>query len=99
MSVESVAVQGIRCPHCGRNNMDHFGPTGRRPSDGDVSLCWVCKGIAIYTVGPLGTTGLRQPAPDELASLEADPKVRAALAAMAESYTPSQAIDLLAGRS
>lgn len=80
------------CPHCGRLNDAHSSPDADRPGDGDVSVCWSCYGIGIFTAD-----GIRLPTLEEKAELDADPEVRAVLAAMAESYTPSQAVGLLRG--
>lgn len=78
------------CPHCGRINEAHDGPTrDATPKPGDVSLCWGCGGVGIFT-----ETGVRKPTPDEAAELEAAPKVKAAQAAIRESFTPSQASTL-----
>lgn len=85
----------MTCPHCGRENKAHDGPTeDATPEPGDVSICWRCHGIGIYTA-----FGIRIPTPTEDTELRNDPKVRAALAAMAESYTPSQASNLRWGQS
>lgn len=86
------------CPHCGRTNDQHAGPDREAlPADGDVSLCWGCGGIGLFQVTALGLT-VRKPTADEQAELDQDPGIRAARAAMAESYTPSQASELRWGR-
>lgn len=97
MTAGNVATS---CPHCGRTNDNHDGPTrDTKPRPGDVSFCWSCRGLAFFDRTPLGVLTLRLPTPEEHAELDADPNVRAALAAAAESYTPAQAADLRWGRA
>ncbi len=82
------------CPHCGRINDSHDGPhPADKPVSGDVSLCWGCGGLGIFTDG-----GIRMPTQQEQAELEADSQVRAAQAAIRESYTPQQASALRWGQ-
>jgi len=82
------------CPHCGRVNDTHQGFEGQRPEAGDVGICWKCKGLTILT--PFGF--LRPPRDAvEAALLEQDPDVKRARAAMAEAYTPTQAVRLMKG--
>ncbi len=80
------------CPHCGRVNTLHEDRGGNTPEPGNISICWVCKGMGVFT-----ETGIRIPTVEEWSELEADPEVRAVRAAMAESYTPDQVADLLRG--
>lgn len=83
------------CPHCGRVNDLHDGPTrDATPGSGDVSICWRCRGLAIYTDG-----GVRAPTPVEAAELTADPRIRAAQGVLDEVYTPAQASALRWGTS
>jgi hypothetical protein len=87
-------IGDLACPHCGRVNEVHDGPTpGAVPSAGDVSLCWKCRMPAFY----IEDGGLRAPTSVELEEIMSNPAVRAALAAMAESYTPAQANELRRG--
>lgn len=79
-----------KCPHCGRVNTEHDGPTpDATPGPGDVSLCWRCGGLGIFT-----TDGVRKPTPEEEQELAAAPEIRTARAAIRESYTPQQANQL-----
>lgn len=84
------------CPHCGRRNDQHAGLNGKPPADGDVAICWGCRKVGIFAVGPYGT-GVRQATDQEAAEVMADPRVRAALGAMAESYDPDTATALWRG--
>lgn len=73
-----------RCPWCGRANDCHDEITG------DVSICWKCRRLAVFT----GPGMLRRPTEAETAELMAHPDVRRAVGAIAESYTPQQAVAL-----
>ncbi len=87
----------VLCPHCGRVNDQHSHiAEPREPEDGDVSVCWGCHKTAVFTVGPYGVA-TRVPTPDEQRSIDADPGLRRAVAAMRESYDPIQALGLLRG--
>jgi hypothetical protein len=69
------------CPHCGHTNDEHSATTGKPyPTDGDVSLCWQCHGLAMYTIGPYGIA-LRMPTPEEMTAINADPRVKTVIAA------------------
>lgn len=84
--------RNISCPYCGRVNDTHSG-WNKVPQPGDVGICWKCRGLAVLT--PFGF--LRKATEEELVELRDDPELRAALAAMSESYTPLQAVDLMRG--
>lgn len=85
------------CPHCGVRQDLYTGTTGEGPPrDGDVTICWRCRGLAMVEVGPLGVTG-RPPTAAEHQEITADPRVRRALAAAAESYDPQTAAKLTRG--
>lgn len=87
------------CPHCGREHDFHSGVAGsegKAPRSGDVSFCWGCREVAVYSIGPLGSLVLRKPTPPEARRLADDPRVRAVRAAASESYNPNQAIALVA---
>ena len=63
----------IACPHCAGPLDCHVGVTNDTPpSDGDFTLCWRCRRVAVYVVGPFGMT-LRVPTEDEEAEIGADP--------------------------
>jgi hypothetical protein len=66
------------------------------PRAGDVAICWRCRGISIFSAGPLGMER-RLPTAEEDAEVRADPAVRRALAAMSESYGPTTAAALARG--
>lgn len=86
------------CPHCARVNNAQTGvSTDGAPADGDVSLCWGCQRPSLFVVGPLGTS-LRALTEQEEAEVLAEPTIRRALAAMAESYNPIQARRLVDGQ-
>lgn len=86
----------VTCPHCRRVNDSHISRDAEVPGDGDVSICWRCRKLAVFVETPTGYA-VRMPTPDEQAEFDQDPDIRAALAAAAESYTPSQAATLLGG--
>jgi hypothetical protein len=80
------------CPHCGRLNDQHATDEDKPPSEGDVSLCWKCGGAALFT-----TDGVRKPTIEEEADISQDPDVKKFRYAMAESFTPSQAVRMVRG--
>lgn len=94
----SNTLLDLPCPHCSRINENHSHAEGleRARQDGDVSVCWDCRGIGIYTIGALGTA-LRKPTEAEATEITASPEIRAVLGALAESYDPLQALSLLDG--
>jgi hypothetical protein len=95
---EGVHTAATSCPHCGRHNPHHVHPSGRPPADGDSFMCWQCRGLGLYVVGPLGgVVGVRKPTAVELAELLESAEVREAIATAAESYTPLQAKQLRRG--
>lgn len=78
----------VTCPHCGRIHEIHGAVTpGATPTPGDVSICWGCTRVAIYT-----DDGLRKPTTAEQKAFDAAPDVTAARAAVARQITPSAAI-------
>jgi len=89
-------VSEIACPHCGRLNDCHDEVTdpAAAPKAGDMAICWSCGGVAVFT----GSDGQRKPTEAELADIMANPRIRQALAAIAESFTPHQAISLTRSR-
>ena len=88
-----MTTTAIACPYCGRENDSHTSADPRdRPAPGDVSICWGCRQIGLFT-----DTGVRKPTAAEPAELEQAPEVRQALAAMREAYTPSEANQLRKG--
>jgi hypothetical protein len=83
-------TSGLTCPACGRANQTTTGvTTADQPKVDDVLVCWGCRTPAILTA-----VGLRLPTLEEAAELACDEDLRAARAAMAESYTPAQAAAL-----
>jgi hypothetical protein len=67
------------CPHCGRVTDAATGATldSTVPADGDVSVCFYCGAIAVFSA-----TGLRHPTDAERAAFLADPDVVAAVGAV-----------------
>jgi hypothetical protein len=64
------------CPHCGINNTGHASVKGNdAPSPGDVSLCWSCHGLGLFT----DDLDVRLPTPAEDAEIRAVPVIAAAL--------------------
>lgn len=85
----------VTCPHCGRVNEIHAGPQEDSvPSDGDLSACWICRNISIYTEMD-GRLSLRKPSDEELAEFMKDTDIRMILGMMAESEYPSQAKEMM----
>ena len=79
------------CPHCGRCNDRHDRTDdGPGPQPENLSLCWGCGEISIFTV-----FGLRKPSDQERAEIMADPHVKRVLGAMRESRSPEQVRGLL----
>jgi hypothetical protein len=76
------------CPWCGRRNPLHQGLEGTTPKPGDIGLCWRCGGPGVFT----DDLGLREPTKEEFEAMKKDAKVIAALKAMVEARTPSDAI-------
>ena len=93
----SIVIVPTECPYCGRNNDLHDSDMPEAtPDEGSVSLCWRCRQPSIFTlVGD--ELVLRKPTGEELAEILAHPVAKAALAAMAESYRPSEAVNLWRG--
>lgn len=69
------------CPNCQVMN-DGYASVGNdeKPSDGDYSVCFYCRTLAIYTINPItGLVSLRRPSDEELVEAIRDPSVRNAL--------------------
>lgn len=65
---------GRRCPHCRALVDADTGLDGATTAkDGDVSVCWMCGGVARYTSD---TTRLRRQTADEEREARADPELR-----------------------
>lgn len=63
------------CPHCKTVNRAHEGRNpDAMPKDGDVAMCWHCKGLSVYTMGPFGMLA-RTPSDAELARLVENPTI------------------------
>lgn len=83
----------IDCPYCGRENDSHA-PTDDPediPEDGDVSICWGCLNLSIFTEGG----SIRPTSPEEDADLRSKPDIQDALMVLSKSPTPSAAADVL----
>ena len=69
----TVRRPSTACPYCSKEN-DAATPAGTDaeavPGPGDVSVCFYCGGIAVFT-----ETGLRKPTDAERADLLEDPLV------------------------
>lgn len=85
------------CPWCDRCHEIHSSNRGDdvQPKEGDISLCYGCRKPGIYQADG----SIRKPSDVEAADILADPGIRQTLGALAESYTPREAIRLLAGDS
>lgn len=81
------------CPNCGRVNDCHSDTEGNLPNPGDVSICWKCSYVAVFT-----EDGVRSPTPEEEAEFAVDPWIQRAREAISKSYTPSEAVGLLADK-
>lgn len=86
--------ESIACPHCGRINDLHGSMLEHRtPSAGDGSICWKCRGFAVfYEVD--GRLSLRRAHGEEIERVE----VTAVLEAMNAARVPREAYDLFQGR-
>jgi hypothetical protein len=72
--VQAYRMKAHRCLRCDEL-LDAATPIPgsehNRPARGDVSICWKCNHVAIFTRG----SKLREPRPDELRAIMADPRV------------------------
>ena len=91
------ATGTLLCPYCaylnrhaslGKDAPEHA------PREGDWSICSKCRGVAIFVVGPFGHA-VRKPTAAEFAEANGDPDLRRALAALAESFTVAEAVELI----
>ena len=80
----------MQCPTCHRDNELHAGPGGAPPEPGNVSFCWGCGGIGIFTV-----IGVRKATPEELRKIMAYPEIKAALAAKAMGGDPVDVVNAM----
>jgi hypothetical protein len=80
------------CPTCGRENDRASHPDNIVPKAGDISICWLCRGLGVFTGDGMA---LRKPTEEERMAILQDPEFRATLHAMTESMTPSQAMELM----
>ena len=88
------------CPYCGERCDAHaeVADPAAQPRDGDCSVCFGCGEVAVYFAITPSVLALRQPTQDERRELLADPDVRRARAAIAESYSGQQAVRLVRGQ-
>lgn len=84
----------MQCPTCHRDNELHSGPGGSAPQPGNVSLCWGCGAIGIFTA-----VGIRKATPEELVEIMELPDVKAARAAMAFGGDPVDAVNAMTRRA
>jgi hypothetical protein len=69
------------CPQCRAHHDAMAATTGQDgPSDGDVNMCVVCRGISVYDSSI--PTKLRFPTDEELEAFSADPRLQELRAAM-----------------
>lgn len=88
---EGDQVFDVTCPHCGRTNNFHSDIDGQAtPDPGDVSVCWGCRRAGVYA----DDLSIRKPTVSEQNEIDASPYVKRALAAMAESTIPTEAVRL-----
>ena len=78
------------CPSCHRDNPEHANPSdlGAKPEPGDISLCFACAAIGIFT-----EDGVRKPTDEELAELLTHDNIIQAQKACLESAYVDEAID------
>jgi hypothetical protein len=87
----------VACPYCGKVNDTHdAGDPGARPTTGDVSMCFSCAPPSLFVVDD-EQVRLRRATSAELADLLAHPAICSAYAAIAESSSAEQAVQLLRG--
>lgn len=91
-----MARTPVACPYCGKQNdiHDEIDDPTAEPGDGDCSLCFSCSRPALFVVAG-DRIRLRRPTSVELAKLLADPNIRRTRAAIAESYSGPQAVNLV----
>jgi hypothetical protein len=87
-----IEPQPTTCPHCGRRNVlhSHLDPQ-RRPTTGSTSICWKCRGIAIFVVED-GVVAIRLPTAEEDARIRSSPSFAALIKDMLSNDTPSAAL-------
>lgn len=84
----------LHCPYCRRVHELSNGAPGTRPKPGDVSLCWGCGEVGIFT-----DDGIRRPTPEERAEILTDPQVKTARAAILVAVSPQEAAAVIWGSS
>lgn len=82
--MKTIRTQCV-CPHCERENEMHTGDG--HPSAGDVSICWECRRLAVFTE----TGGVRKPTPEEHARFMENALVRAAVRLTEHAGDPIEA--------
>ena len=76
------------CPWCHTaHNYHQSGLHSQPPVTGDVSICWTCRQIGIYT-----DDGIRMPNREEYEEVMSDPEVRKVIFLTVDSPTPASAI-------
>jgi hypothetical protein len=85
----------VHCPFCGRYTPHyvHARTDAGAPADGDYSVCWKCRRVSVWTVGPLGTA-LRAPTEEEAVDIQTCAEVRDALYTATLADTPTAAARL-----
>ena len=82
----------IACPSCGRVNDMHAEPDLAAPTQGDMGICWECHEPYIFELYG------RRIEPDEWTD-EWRAEYQQVVAAIVESFTPSEATDLRRGNA
>jgi hypothetical protein len=80
------------CPYCGRENDSHASTDdpNSKPSEGDVSICYKCRNIGIFT-----EEGVRKASPEEDTEIRSHQNIQDALLALDKALGPLQAVDIL----
>lgn len=84
-------MASVSCPSCGRANTEHdsIDEPSAAPGEGDLSLCWGCRSVAVYEINPLR---LRFPTDAELREIMTSLNIARALSAMNTRLGPTAAV-------
>lgn len=90
-----MTARATRCLRCATRLDEHDDTRDPAavPSEGDVSVCFHCGHLALFTAAG----ALRQPTESELVLMRRDPEVHRAMEAIRGSYTATQAVELARG--
>lgn len=89
-----------QCPWCGLEGTSVGHLSGVDPSPGNVgiNICWQCKKPSLGYVTGEGTMVLSKPSSEGMEKILQRPDVKRAMAAIGESYSADQVLDLIHGR-